>query len=184
MSDAAAIRASLSNPHAFGAVFDRHYDSVYRFVRRRVGETLADDVASETFVRAFDARERYDTRRPNALPWLLGIAVNLLSHHYRSEERRLRAYAKTGVDAEWDATDAADARLDATATRRRLAAALAALRPDERDVLLLHAWGDLDYAGIAEALAVPTGTVRSRLSRARERVRQLLTTEPDSIETR
>jgi RNA polymerase sigma-70 factor, ECF subfamily len=180
--DADAISASLTEPRAFEAVFDRHFPAVHRFVRRRVGLSLADDIASETFARAFASRGRFDTSRASALPWLLGIAVNLVARHYRDEERQLRAYARTGVDPLLADEDAADARLDAAASKRRLAAALADLRAEERDVLLLHAWAELEYAEIAEALNIPVGTVRSRLSRARDNVRAALA-EADPIET-
>jgi RNA polymerase sigma factor (sigma-70 family) len=106
--------------------------------------------------------------------------VNLLGRHYRDEERQLRAYARTGVDPVLDTADVSDARLDAEGFRRRLAEALAELRSEERDVLLLFAWAELDYAEIAEALEVPIGTVRSRLSRAREHVRIALTAKPET----
>jgi RNA polymerase sigma factor (sigma-70 family) len=178
--DAAAISASLSNPAAFRAVFDRHFDAVHRFVRRRVGSTPADDIAAETFVRAFEHRSRFRRERDSALPWLLGIAVNILGRHYRDEERQLRAYARTGVDPVLETVELVDARLDAEASRRRLAEALAGLRPEERDVLLLFAWAELDYGEIADALEVPIGTVRSRLSRAREHVRSALALKPET----
>jgi RNA polymerase sigma factor (sigma-70 family) len=174
VGDGEAISASLAQPSAFEAVFDRHFAAVHRFVRRRVGLAIADDVASETFVRAFAGRARFDTRRTSALPWLLGIAVNLISRHYRDEERQLRAYARTGVDPVLGNEEAADTRLDAAASKQRLAAALADLRAEERDVLLLHAWAELGYDEIAEALGIPVGTVRSRLSRARAHVRERL----------
>jgi RNA polymerase sigma factor (sigma-70 family) len=177
--DAAAIRSSLNDPAAFRDVFDRHFHAVHRFASRRVGSAYADDIAAETFVRAFEHRARYRRERESALPWLLGIAVNLLGRHYRDEERQLRAYARTGVDPVLDTADVSDARLDAEGSRRRLAEALAELRPEERDVLLLFAWAELDYAEIAEALEVPIGTVRSRLSRAREHVRAVLATRPE-----
>jgi RNA polymerase sigma-70 factor, ECF subfamily len=181
--DANAIKASLAEPSAFEPVFDRHFSAVHRFVRRRVGLALADDIASETFTRALASRARFDTSRASALPWLLGIAVNLVARHYRDEERQLRAYARTGVDPVLAGEDAADARLDAASSRRRLAAALADLRAEERDVLLLHAWADLGYEELADALGVPIGTVRSRLSRARANMRESLARD-ELIETR
>lgn len=183
VDDGEAIGASLAQPSAFEAVFDRHFAAVHRFVRRRVGLALADDVASETFVRAFASRARFDTSRGSALPWLLGIAVNLVARHYRTEERQLRAYARTGVDAALGEEDAADSRLDAAAFKLRLAAALAELRAEERDALLLYAWAELGYDEIAEALGIPVGTVRSRLSRARAHVRERLT-QDELTETR
>jgi RNA polymerase sigma factor (sigma-70 family) len=164
-TDAEAITASLSDPRAFVAVFDRHFDAVHRYLGRRVGKEIADDLASETFAQAFEHRKRYDRRRPDARPWLYGIAHNLLRHHYRDEERALRAYART---AAVEASDPGEAR------NSEVAAALAELSPGERDVLLLVAWAELEYAEVAEALGVPVGTVRSRLHRARARVRELL----------
>ena len=89
---------------------------------------------------------------------LFGIATNLLRHHLRSEARRLRAYA----------------RVDRPPDIREIAAALAQLSTDERDVLLLFAWADLRYEEIAVALQMPIGTVRSRLNRARGRLRELI----------
>lgn len=181
--DADAIRASLDDPTAFEPVFERHFAAVHRFVRRRVGLAVADDVAAETFTRAFASRKQFDTRRHSALPWLFGIAVNLVARHYRDEERQLRAYARTGIDPILADTEDSEDRLDATASHSRLAAALAELRPEERDVLLLHAWADLGYDEIAEALGIPLGTVRSRLSRARTHVRELLEHD-EPLETR
>ena len=109
--------------------------------------------------------------------------MNLVSRHYRDEERKLRAYARTGVDPVRADEPSSDARLDAQMLKRQLAGALADLRPEERDVLLLHAWGELEYGEIAEALDIPVGTVRSRLSRARGNVSAALA-ETDPTETR
>lgn len=144
-------------------------------MRRRVRPALADELAAETFLQAFAARSRYDPERADARPWLYGIASNLLRRYRRAEERRLRAYARAATPGSQDAgLDAVDARLDADAAGPALALALAALGPGERDALLLHAWADLTYEQIAEALSVPVGTVRSRLHRARGVVRELL----------
>ena len=173
-TDGEVIAASVREPARFAEIFDRHFDAVHRFVRRRIGSSAAQDVAAETFLRAFEIRKRFDTTQSNALPWLFGIAINLLRHHLRDEERALRAFARTGVDP-LVGDDRVDERLDAEAEAPALAAALADLRDEERDVLLLHAWADLDYASIADALGLPIGTVRSRLSRARDHVREHLT---------
>jgi RNA polymerase sigma-70 factor (ECF subfamily) len=106
---------------------------------------------------------------------LFGIATNLVRHHVRGERRRLIAYARTGVDPVFQPDmDAVDSRVDAGALGPRLALGLASLRAAERDVLLLYAWADLGYEEIAQALSIPVGTVRSRLHRARRRVRELL----------
>jgi len=181
-TDADQIAASVEDPAAFAAVFDRHYDALAGYLRRRLEPALADELAAETFLRAFDARGRYDRTRADARPWLFGIAANLLSRHWRDESRRLRAFARAaGPGADDPGTDAADARVDARASHAALAAGLAALAPDDREALLLYAWVELTYEQIGEALAIPTGTVRSRLHRARAVLREALATPTEEI---
>jgi RNA polymerase sigma-70 factor (ECF subfamily) len=162
MTDAQAIGASLADPEVFAVLFDRHFDAIHGYARRRVGPSLADEIAAETFTRAFDRRRRYDAAREDARPWLLGITANLLRRHWRSERRRLDAYARSGgrEQAELSGPLAAE-----------LAAAIKALPRREREPLLLLAWADLSYEDIAFALDIPIGTVRSRISRARTKLR-------------
>jgi RNA polymerase sigma-70 factor (ECF subfamily) len=148
---------------AFEELFELYFDVIYGYLARRVGPDIGRDLASETFVRAFAARKRYDAARSEVRPWLFGIANNLLRRHHRDEERRLRAFAQ--LDPPHDTVPS---------TESRLADALVALSVGERDVLLLFAWADLEYAEIAEALELPVGTVRSRLHRARAHVRAAL----------
>jgi RNA polymerase sigma-70 factor, ECF subfamily len=174
-TDAAVIVASWADPARFGDIFDRHFQAIHRYLARRVGGQLAEDLAAEAFVQAFRARGRYDEVRTDARPWLFGIAVNLLRHHRREEKRRLMAYARSGIDAfAPDDIEQAGSRADAEAAGPQIALALASLRGDERDVLLLFAWADLSYQEIAVALGIPVGTVRSRLNRARKRARELV----------
>jgi RNA polymerase sigma-70 factor (ECF subfamily) len=169
-SDSELISASAGAPGDFGAIFDRHFDAVYAYLQRRIGRDLAEELSAETFLVAFDNRDRYDASRSEARPWLLGIATNLLRRHWRRETREFRAYARSAVDPVLDAFDGVEERLDASGERRRLVEGLAELSGSERDALLLAAWADLSYVEIATALEVPVGTVRSRLSRARERI--------------
>ena len=172
--DATLIAQSLRVPERFGALFDRHASSIHRYVNRRLGPDAADDIVAETFLAAFRARERYDKSRPDARPWLYGIATNLIGRHRRDEVRFFRAIARTGLDpASESFTDAADDRVAAIAVRRRLADAVAGLPHAQRDVLLLTASG-LGYEEIAGALGIPAGTVSSRLVRARQKVRAAL----------
>lgn len=174
LPDNAAIAASLAAPAEFAPVFDRHFDAVHGYVRKRVGESLADDLASQVFLVAFDRRDSYDQARPNARPWLLGIATNLIHGKRRQEMRQLRAYGRAGAETDADPLEGSEARADAARLRPQLAAVLAALPKDEVDPLLLYAWAELSYEEIAEALELPLGTVKSRLSRARRRVREQL----------
>lgn len=169
--------ALTSDPRTsdFTALFDEHYPAIHAYLRRRVGDA-ADDLAAETFVRALETRDRFAPERGNVRAWLFGIAGKLLHHHWRRERRQLRAYARTGVDP-LDAPDyagAADERLDAQRQARAIADALASLSARERDVLTLHAWAELSHAEIAAALGIKEGTVRSRLHRARTRMRERL----------
>jgi RNA polymerase sigma factor (sigma-70 family) len=175
-SDAEAIAASRADPEAFVEIFDRHFHAIHGYLRRRVGSALADDLAASTFTEAFSARRRYDRSRPDALPWLYGIASNLLRGYFRTEEQQLRAFARTGVDRAY----ASDAESDPRAAE--VAAALAVLNADDRDTLLLFAWAELGYTEIATALGIPVGTVRSRLNRARRTVRDLLEKEAEVLD--
>ena len=180
--DAALIAASIDTPVAFAAVFDRHYDFVHRYLARRVGLDMADDLASETFTTAFRVRARFDLAHSDARPWLLGIATNLVRHHRRAEVRRLRAYEHLETEAAVGIDEAlVAARVDAAAERPRIARALARIPDGDRDALLLLAWADLTYAEIAIALDIPIGTVRSRVHRARRRLRELLDLSGQSL---
>jgi RNA polymerase sigma-70 factor (ECF subfamily) len=174
-SDGEIIAASADDAALFAVVFDRHFAEVQRYLARRVGVALADELAAETFVAAFRGRQTFDLVAVDARPWLFGIAANLMRRHWRTERRRLRAYARTGVDRVGDELADAEERVDAAAAGPRLAAALASLSRADREVLLLFAWADLSYEEIAVAVAIPVGTVRSRLSRARTRMREALT---------
>lgn len=178
LTDAAIVTRSLDDPDAFGALFERHFSPVHGWLHRRVGGQLAEDLASETFTRAFRGRDRFDTAYADAAPWLFGIAANLVHDHRRAELRRLRALARAQGQAggEEDFAAGAAARADAAATGAALAGALAALREQERDVVLLVAWAGLEYEQVARALDVPVGTVRSRLHRARRTLRAALET--------
>jgi RNA polymerase sigma-70 factor (ECF subfamily) len=180
-SDAEAIAASVDDPNAFDVVFHRHFDVVFRYLRRRVGGHRAEDLAAETFAQALAARDRFDRRYADARPWLFGIAVNLLRHHYRREERELRAYARTGADP-LAAEEPSLHRLGAEAAWPVVAEALAELPPIEREALLLYAWAELSYGEIALGLEIPAGTVRSRLNRARTRLRELLAESDQYVE--
>jgi RNA polymerase sigma factor (sigma-70 family) len=170
-----AISASLEDADRFSVIFHSHFEAVHRFLYRRVGRDAADELAAETFAVAFRRRRTYDPERAAVRPWLFGIATNILRHHVRAERRQLLAYARTGLDPVLHPDlEAVDSRVDADAMGPQLALGLSSLRAGDRDVLLLYAWGDLGYQEIAQALAIPVGTVRSRLHRARRRVRELL----------
>ena len=168
MSDAELIQSSIADARAFAVIFDRHFRAIFRFLRGRVGGQLAEDLASETFVVAFGRRRAYDLSREDARPWLYGIAVNLLREHRRAEERRLRAYARVPADLGEMSAELGD-RLDST-----VSAALLDLSYEERNLILLLAWAELTYEQLADALGLPVGTIRSRVSRVRTKLRTRL----------
>jgi RNA polymerase sigma factor (sigma-70 family) len=174
-SDAAVIAASLATPACFGTIFDRHATVLHRYLVRRLGPHDADGMVADVFRIAFEKRATYDVGRASARPWLYGIATNLIGRHRRAEVRLYRALARSGADPVTEPfTDQVEDRVTAAGTARPLAAALARLPAAHRDTLLLVAWGDLTYEQTATSLGVPVGTVRSRISRARARLRQAL----------
>lgn len=169
-TDAAVIAASLQDPQAFVPIFERHFEAISRYLRRRLNRMVADELAAEVFATAFSRRAAYDLERPDALPWLYGIAANLLRARRRMEERDLRTRAMTDPPR----AGAPDRALGST-LEPGLARALLELGSADREVLLLFALADLSYEEIGVALELPVGTVKSRLNRARRIVRRRLT---------
>ncbi|WP_167990355.1 RNA polymerase sigma factor [Arthrobacter pigmenti] len=172
------IRRSRDSPAAFGELYDRHASVIYRYAARRAGDFAADDVTSETFLVAWEQLGTYDLDREDARPWLFGIATNLLRRHHRAEAKVLKAAAKAASDeAVADDSDRIADRVDAKVATGRLARTLKGMTAVDRETLLLYAWADLTYEGIALAMQVPVGTVRSRLNRARRAMRAQLNLE-------
>ncbi|MBB2909532.1 RNA polymerase sigma-70 factor (ECF subfamily) [Streptosporangium becharense] len=169
---------SPTDSHWFGAVFDAHYEEIHRYIGRRLDLDVAEDLAAETFLIAFRRRDRFDPARGAPRPWLYGIATNLIGRHRRLELRRYRALARTGPPPDDDGPEQRVVdRVTAGVTAGRLAGALARLSRGERDAVLLAAYGGFTYDEIAEALGVAAGTVASRLSRARTKLRDFLGVE-------
>lgn len=180
-SDAGDLFASYADPDRFAVLFDRYHADIRRYAASRLGGERADDVAAETFLVAFRTRGRYRVQVSGGVrAWLFGIATNLIRRQHRDEERRYRALAKLPFDTQVFTDDAAVDRAEAALMRPALARALAALPTRDRDVLLLVAVAELNYAEISAALGVPPGTVGSRLNRARKSVRKALGDEGES----
>ena len=165
--DAVAIVAAADFENAFRA----HFAPVYRFIARRVGADLAEDLAAEVFATAYRRRDSYQPSRGSLRAWLYGIAANMVRGHWRDEQQLLELDARMGAPGPAATfADAADDRVIAPALAPQIAGALAALNPDQRDVLL-YAWAELSHEEIAAAPGIAPGTARSRLSRARAALR-------------
>jgi RNA polymerase sigma factor (sigma-70 family) len=175
LDDALLVEASLADPRRFAELYDRYAPDILRYAARRVGESSADDVVAETFLVAFRRRDRFDPSRGAARPWLYGIASNLIAGYRRSEVKQYRVLARTAADpVAPDHHGHTEDRVAAAAVTRQLGAALTRLSQGDREVLLLVAWESLTYDEVAQALDIPIGTVRSRLNRARKKVRKAL----------
>ena len=174
-SDAEIIGVSLREPSSFATPFDRHAEEIARYVSARVGPDLADDVTAETFLAAFRHRDRYDMDRPDARPWLYGIAIHQIASHRRAEARyrKLTASALPDTDTH-DFGDRAVERVTAEQLRPVLAGVLEKLRRQDRELLLLVAWAGLSYDECAQALGLTVSAVKSRLNRIRVRTREAL----------
>ncbi|WP_331720366.1 RNA polymerase sigma factor [Streptomyces sp. NBC_00209] len=168
-------RIRAGDRQAFAALYEEYARPVYNHAYRLTGDwSAAEEVMSETFLAAWRTRQSVEPEGDSLLPWLLGIATNKARNANRGTGRRLAFLARR--PAPEPVADIADATAGQVDDARRLAAvrqALDGLCRQDREVLALCVWSGLDYAEAAEALGVPVGTVRSRLSRARERLRRL-----------
>lgn len=180
MDTSTRARLRAGEQAAFAELFDQYATAVYHHAFRLTGDwSTAEDVVSTTFLQAWRLRERIDPEGGSLRPWLLGIATNTIRNMSRQARRRdglLAWFSRPEVTP--DFAEELAGRID-DADRLALALrALRQLRSTEREVIALCVWAGMDYAAAAEALAIPIGTVRSRLSRAREKLRKL-SREPD-----
>jgi RNA polymerase sigma factor (sigma-70 family) len=174
LDDAEIFRRSVADPEVFEVIFERHHDALLRYCRQRVGHHVGEEIAARTLVIALERRATYDGRNPSARGWLYGIATNLIRHHLRDERVHLLALGRLPIDP--DVADVADPdRLDAELERPALTEALADLSPGDREAFLLAVVADLTYPEIAAAMDIPIGTVRSRINRARTKLRERMT---------
>jgi RNA polymerase sigma-70 factor (ECF subfamily) len=168
-------RLRAGDRDAFGDLYETHVDAVHRHALRLTGNwSTAEEVVSETFFAAWRQRGRLEEEGGPVKPWLLGIATHKAHNANRGLRRRLAFLARRPADCPVDdIADAAAARVDGARSLAAVHAALTRLPRRDREVLALCVGEGLDHRQVAEALGVPVGTVRSRLSRARVRLRAL-----------
>lgn len=166
-------QAVAGDADSFGALFDRYGDVIHRYCARRCGSVdAADDLVSIVFLEAWRRRTEVQLVDDKVLPWLYGVAGRTLQRRWRTARRHRAALARLPRrEHEPDPADDVAGRVDDRRHLAELRTAFARLRPAEQEVLTLCVWQGLDYASASVALGVPIGTVRSRLSRARARLR-------------
>ncbi|TDD95826.1 RNA polymerase sigma factor [Actinomadura rubrisoli] len=175
LDDAGLLRESLHDPERFAVLYDRHLPAVHRYLAGRLGREGSEDLAAETFLIAFRRRRDFDPGRGAVRPWLFGIATHLVAQHRRTEARRLKLLGRIATeDSVAGHEERVTAQVTAWAARPDLVRAMSALSRGDRDVVFLAALGGLGYEEIGQALGIPSGTVGSRLTRARRKLRQAL----------
>jgi len=167
-------RARSPTAISIAELYDEHVDTIARYLQRRLEPERVEDAVASVFERALRSYTRYVPVHDTPLPWLFGIAANVVADNRRSEKRRLRALARLGAAAVERTADPAGS----DAVDPRLVEAMLRLKPADRETLLLVAWGELSYEETAVALGVPIGTVRSRLARARGQLSASLPASP------
>jgi RNA polymerase sigma factor (sigma-70 family) len=177
-------RLRAGDADAFAALFRTCVDRVHRVAARVCGDaTQAEDVTAETFLVAWRQRATIADTTDDLLPWLLAIATRQALNAVRGRRRQGLFVARHGHRFTGAAPDIADrvaARLDDAERLERTRTALARLGAKELEVVVLCVWEEVGAREAAEALGVAEGTVRSRLSRARARLRELTEAPPDA----
>jgi RNA polymerase sigma factor (sigma-70 family) len=168
-------RAVAGDADAFGLLFERHGRAIYNYLFRRCADwSVAEDLTSVVFLDAYRRRKSVRIHDGKVLPWLYGVATNVLRNQRRSRRRHAAALRRLSPPEPEPAFGAAAAdRIDAEREMRAIAAALETLPRTDQEVVTLCLWSALSYEDAAVALGVPVGTVRSRLSRARRRLAEL-----------
>jgi RNA polymerase sigma factor (sigma-70 family) len=170
------LRARAGDTEAFGTLFERHAVAVYRLCFWRTGDVaLAEDLSAAVFLETWRHKARVAVVGDSILPWLFGVASNLVRSHRRAARRREAALRRLPpLPVEPDVADEVASRVDAETTMGTVLAVVRQLPERDQEVLALCGWAGCTYEEAARSLGVPVGTVRSRLARARARLARLL----------
>ena len=182
--------AAADDRDAFEALFARHVTAVYNHCFRRTGSwSAAEDLVSIVFFKAWQQASRVRFAGASVLPWLLAVANNACRNHERSQRRHARLLSR--IPPPLPVADHApdiDDRIDDERRMKNILEAMSTLSAADQDVLTMCDWAGLSYADVSTALGIPIGTVRSRLSRGRERLRTRVNAAqhvgPDVVERR
>jgi len=173
LDDADVVARAIKRPDEFALLFDRHAPAIHRYASRRLGPDNADDLVMTTFTAAFDGRARFVApENRSARPWLFGIASNLVKQHFKASRRSVELRVRLSGERSSTPSDT-----ETVNEMLALAGALEGLPEQDRETLLLVSVGELTYEEAALALDIPIGTVRSRVNRARGRLRNLIESE-------
>jgi RNA polymerase sigma-70 factor (ECF subfamily) len=171
--DALWAASSHGDEHAFAEIYERHACTIYNYLFRRLADwSEAEDLTAVVFLEAFRRRQDAVVDDGKLLPWLYGVATNVLRNRRRAVFRHRRLLAELEGQPRGTEPDAAE-RAGAAAQMRAVLQRVAALPRQQQDVVALCVWSDLSYAEAAVALSVPVGTIRSRLARARAALTEL-----------
>jgi RNA polymerase sigma factor (sigma-70 family) len=168
LTDEDVVRLSIGEPELFGLLFERYGNVVFRFLAAQMTAEAAEDATSEAFIAAFRTRHQYRSDAPPRA-WLLGIATNVARRHWRARRRfevaleRLHQLLSVGERPTEEEPVGGRGQLSEV-----VRGALETLPHAQREALILRAWAGLSYEEIAVVMGVRVGTVRSRISRARE----------------
>lgn len=159
----------------FTVLYRAHYAALRRYALRRIGQDAAGDVVAETFLVAWRRRADVPADPSRVLPWLYGVAGNVLADARRSQNRRDRLAARLWAEPAAEAGDLAGGVAAELSVHR----ALRTLSPDDQEILRLVGWEELDLTDLATALACSKKTASVRLYRARRRLEAVLTRTQD-----
>lgn len=168
-------RSRAGDAQAFGALFDRYAKRIYAYCFRRSSDwATAEDLTSVVFLEAWRGRNKVALADGKVEPWLYGIAANVLRNQRRSLRRYRGALARMpALEPERDFADDVVERVESLERMRELLVIVGRLPKGEQDALTLCDWQGLSAREAADALRVPEATVRTRLFRARRRLREL-----------